>query len=58
MSDRWHFAVYRLRTCWIALARRTPFPHGFRLLGAAGGKFAFGQTREEALAGLREAVAG
>jgi hypothetical protein len=53
----WHFTVYRARVCWIALARRSPFPRGFRVLGPEGGRFAFGQSRDEALAALREALA-
>ena len=48
----WHTVVYRARICWIALARRTPFPRGEMLLGPDGGKFAFGQSRAEALANL------
>ena len=52
----WHTTVYRGRICWIALARRTPFPRGIQLLGPDGGKFVFGQTREEAMANLRVAI--
>ncbi len=57
MIAGWHVAVYRARVCWIALARRTPFPKGCFLLGADGGRFAFGQTRDEALANLRDECA-
>ncbi len=57
MSGHWHIAVYRARICWIALARRTPFPRGFYVLGDGGGRFAFGQTRDEAMAALNERLA-
>jgi len=54
----WHTTVYRGRICWIALARRTPFPRGFQVLGPDGGEFGLGQTSAEAMANLREAIEG
>lgn len=54
----WHTAVYKARVVWIALARRTPFPRGCFLLGPEGGKFAFGQTRDEAMENLRAEIGG
>ncbi len=56
-AERWYFAIYRGRVCWIGLARRTPFPPGCNLLGPEGGRFAFGESREECVAELRAAVA-
>jgi hypothetical protein len=56
MITGWHVAIYRSRICWIALARRTPFPRG-ELMPGPGGRFAFGQSRDEALANLRDEVA-
>ena len=52
MATRWHFAVYRTRCCWIALAN--PFPNGQLL--ANGGRFAFGQSRSEAMSNLHTEV--
>lgn len=56
MIGRWHIVAYKSRVCWIALARRTPFPRGCCLLGPDGGKFAFGQSSDEALANLRAEI--
>jgi hypothetical protein len=51
----WHVKVYRASVCWIALGRRTPFPPKCKLMGPDG-RFALGETAEEALARLREAI--
>lgn len=56
-EGRWHMAIYRGAICWIGLAQLWPFRGRERLLCPRTGRFAFGETREEALSNLREAVA-
>jgi hypothetical protein len=55
-ENGWFFAIYRGAICWIGLAQRAPFRGRERHLCPRTGRFAFGDTRDEAVSNLREVV--
>ena len=56
-ENGWYFAVYRGAVCWSGLAQRAPFRGAARLRCPRTGRFGLGDTRDTALADLRQAVA-